>query len=69
LLKGYKIVKEISEKIGKEIKYVGVREDKISLIMDCEFKDIVFPLKSLLNIQEKYKERRKVMEKVSKVVN
>ncbi|HPC56898.1 MAG TPA: hypothetical protein PLP10_03495 [Caldisericia bacterium] len=48
IVEGYKIVKEISEKIGKEIKYVGVREDKISLIMDCEFKNIVFPLKSFI---------------------
>jgi|YelNatPaOPRAMG01_1025707.scaffolds.fasta_scaffold01597_18 hypothetical protein len=48
IIEGYRIVKEVSDEINKEIKYVGIREDMISQIIDCEFKEYIFPIKNFI---------------------
>ncbi|MGC8943090.1 MAG: hypothetical protein ACP5KX_03140 [Caldisericia bacterium] len=48
IIEGYRVVKEVSDEIGKEIKYIGVREDMISKILDLEFKEIIFPIKNFI---------------------
>lgn len=48
IIEGYKIVKEVSKKLDKEIKFVGIREDMVSQMDDCEFKEFIFPIKNFI---------------------
>lgn len=48
IIEGYSIVKEVSKKLDKEIKFVGIREDLVSQMNDCEFKELIFPIKNFI---------------------
>lgn len=48
IIEGYRIVKEVSKKLDREIKFVGIREDLVSQMNDCEFKELIFPIKNFI---------------------
>lgn len=48
IIEGYRIVKEVSKKLDREIKFVGIREDLVSQMNNCEFKELIFPIKNFI---------------------
>lgn len=48
IIEGYRIVKEVSKILDREIKFVGIREDLVSQMNNCEFKELIFPIKNFI---------------------
>jgi len=48
VIKGYKVVKEISEVLGIPIAFIGVRESMVSEFRNEEFYEHIFPIKTFI---------------------